>query len=231
MEPLPTSSAAPARATTGRAPTARIAMGQRSVVPALQNGHMATGGAGPRVDRSCVPACSSCERVDQAAWVPAVYRAERSTTVVRGQVYSDYGHGGRVRGRATTVSALGAALAPPRAPKSLTAPVVLLAGAVFFEMVTVLAAAGGDPSALGIAVFVLLPIAILAAVASSRHPRIRDHGAAAARAWQLWSNCWYCHRCGSVTVLIGGGRVSLAGRGLTLSLMRLAYELGPANPM
>jgi hypothetical protein len=225
MEPRPASSVArPARATAGRAPTTRLAMGQRSVVPQLHNGLVTMGGAAPRVERPRVPACSSCERVDQLAWVPAVYRAERSTTVVRGQVYSDYGHGGRVRGRATTVSVLGAALAPPRAPKSLAAPAVSLVGAVFFEMVTVLAAAGGDPSAPGIAAFLLVPIAILAAVVWARHRRLRVQGPIAATAIHLWRTCWYCRRCGMITLPTSRGMLTLNARGLGSSVWSLAHQ-------
>jgi hypothetical protein len=211
-----------------RLAAARLA-GQRGVVRAFHNGSMTTGKAAQGGERPAVPRCTSCERVDQLAHVPAIYRAERTTTVVRGRVTTDYGHGGRVRGRATTVSALGAALAPPRLPKSIVVPVVLLGGAGFFEMVTVYAAVGGDPDAPGIGVFLLVPLAILAVVVWLRHRRLRDQGPAAARAQGLWHRCWYCRRCGLVTLPVGSGRVSLAGRGLAGSLVRLSYQQGAAT--
>ena len=132
-----------------------------------------------------------------------------------------------------TRSGLAIKLAPPVAPKSIAVPVVGLAGAAFFAAVGLMGMASGQPGTdAGCLLVVLAPvIVVLALVVRSRQQRLRLDGPVVAYARVLWDYCWYCGRCGIVTLPLASGAMSMEAAGLANRLIAIARQSAPAGDL
>lgn len=170
--------------------------------------------------------CLSCRRADQLVHVVAVLRQEQVVHDVRGIACDPYGNPMPVRARAVRTSALAAALAPPRrrrAPMLASAVVTMFGMCSAMNMIAALAAADLD-GALAAAVGGCLA----ACGAWWIIQRRKDFAASVTlinRARWLWRRCWYCRRCGVVSLLMPSGSTILPVTGLGPALVALAARL------
>lgn len=189
---------------------------------AARPGVAGAAGLGSRIE------CLSCGPGGELSRVAAVYRDGRDVVQIRGRAFGPDGSSVvPMRARATRISRLARVLAPPRRP-SVAVPIVLLGASVFFLMVvsaTALSADGGS-AALPAAV---LPLAVGAASGSivwarRRGPSVTGRGVGRAR-W-LWERCWYCRRCGFVSLVVPGVVAQLLpADGLAASLCEVAGRI------
>lgn len=170
--------------------------------------------------------CLSCRRADQLVRVVAVVRQERVVHDVRGIASDPFGNPVPVRARAVRTSALAAALAPPRrrrAPMLASAVVVVFGVGGVMNMVVAVAAAdvGGFLGA-------VVGVSLAACGAWWVIRRRKDASASATlidRARWLWRRCWYCRRCGVVSLLMPSGSTTLPAADLGPALVALASRL------
>jgi len=170
--------------------------------------------------------CLSCGRADQLVRVVAEVRQQRVVHHVRGIACDPFGNPVPVRARAIRTSPLAAALAPPRrrrAPTLAFAVVMFVGMGSVMNMIAALAAAdvGGFLGAVaGVC---------LAACGAWRVIRRRKDATASAtlinRARWLWQRCWYCRRCGVVSLLMPSGSTTLPAADLAPALVALASRL------
>ncbi|WP_436528503.1 hypothetical protein [Actinoplanes sp. HUAS TT8] len=160
--------------------------------------------------------------------VVAVYREGRDVVDVRGEAFAADGSGMLpVRARAVRVSGLARVLTPPQRPRSATVPAVVAGASVFFLAVLVRGssmdgeAAGRWPAFVGLSI-----VAAAAGFVAWTRRNNAGCGVVVDRARRLWQDCWYCRRCGFVSLMTttGVSRV-LAAKGLAASLIRIAGEL------
>jgi hypothetical protein len=172
--------------------------------------------------------CLGCESVAAVRRVAVICRDERETVRVDGLAVG-YGSGAvsPVSVRAVRVTARARMLAAPRGPKSVAVPVVVLAGVGVCAVVAADSVLRTDGN-WGAGLFLLLLaavavwcVAVLRARRSSGAATRRDVG----RARWLWQRCWYCGRCGMVSVIDPAVSRLLPARGLAAALLRLASEL------
>jgi hypothetical protein len=172
--------------------------------------------------------CMGCGAVNGVKRVAVICRDEREIVRVDGLAVG-YASGAVLPVSARTVRVSGRArmLAAPRRPKSVAVPVVLLVGVGVCAVVavdSVLSTEGNWGAGLFL---VLLGVAAAWCVAVLRARRVssavtqRDVG----RARWLWQRCWYCGRCGMVSVIDPAVSRLLPARGLAAALFRLASEL------
>jgi hypothetical protein len=173
--------------------------------------------------------CLRCGPAGELRRVAVVYRDGRDVVRVRGQAFGMDGAGVvPVRARAVRVSELARVLSPPRRPPSVVVPAALLGAAVLFLMVVAgmaLTTEGG--SAVWPAAVPLLVIgAACACLVWARRHGSRVSGRDVGRARWLWARCWYCRRCGLVS-LVAPSVVSqlLPAAGLAGSLFEVAGRL------
>lgn len=177
----------------------------------------------------CLIECLRCGPAGELSRVAAVYREGREVVQIHGQAFGlDGSSVVPVRARATRVSGVAQMLAPPRRPLSAAVPAVLLGASILFLMVvaaTALSTDGGSaawPAA-------VLPLVIGALSGGSIWARRRSASTTArnvGRARWLWDRCWYCRRCGSVSLLVPAvvSRL-LPAHGLAASLLDVAGRL------
>jgi hypothetical protein len=132
-----------------------------------------------------------------------------------------------VSARAVRVSARARMLAAPRGPRSAVVPVAVLAGVGMCAVVAVDSVLSTEQN-WGAGLFLLLLavvgawcVAVLRARRGSGAVTRRDVG----RARWLWQRCWYCSRCGMVSVIAPGVARLLPARGLASALFSVASEL------
>jgi len=170
--------------------------------------------------------CLRCARPDRLSRVAAVVRQQRATTVVHGRVTGPYGYAVPVRARAIHTNPLASVLAPPRGPRPAAALAVLAALATLGAAgsMDVVIASGGAHGKTGAMVTGLLAAAgwLLVRARSANLSRSRT---VAGRALWLWRRCWYCHRCGVVSLLTPQGSTTLAADGLAPVLLDRASRL------
>ncbi|GIF26834.1 hypothetical protein BJ973_000074 [Actinoplanes tereljensis] len=172
------------------------------------------------------PSCLRCARPDRLSRVEAVVRQQRTTTVVHGQVTGPYGYAVPVRAHAVHTSRLASALAPPRGPRppaslALLAIVTTLGAARSLDTVVASAGAHGKTGA-------MVMVALAAAgwlLVRARSADLSRSRTVADRALWLWKRCWYCHRCGGVSLFTPNGSATLAADALALTLLDLASHL------
>ncbi|MEV7189872.1 hypothetical protein [Kitasatospora sp. NPDC093102] len=172
--------------------------------------------------------CPSCRLVDQVRSVQAVYRAGRSTETVRSHMDDRRHTETRV-----VISELARALAPAPDRHPERAPVVLgvlalfgTVGAFFaaeaqsdqdafvgssFSAGSALSHSSPDTGALytlsGVGLFVAIALFVTAALLRANANR---ELAGRSRAERLWSQAWYCARCGTVHFSPTAGQGSAA---------------------
>jgi hypothetical protein len=180
----------------------------------------------PAVPASTVLSCLSCGGPDRLSRVDAVVREQRTTTVVHGEVTGQYGYAVPVRAHAVHTSFLASALGPPRRPRPAAGLAVLAALATLGAAgnLETVVASGGARGTTGAVVTGLL------AVAGSLLVRARSRDVSrsrilAGRAIWLWKRCWYCHRCGVVSLFTPNGSTPLAADALAPALLDLASDL------
>jgi hypothetical protein len=172
------------------------------------------------------PSCLRCARPDRLSRVEAVVRQQRTTTIVHGEVTGQYGYAVPVRARAVHTSQLAAALVPPRRPSPAVSLAVLAALATFGaagSLATVVAS-GGTRGITGAAVMGLLA-AVGWLLVRARSADLSRSRSVAGRALWLWRRCWYCHRCGVVSLFTPNGSATLAADALAPALLDLASRL------
>lgn len=170
--------------------------------------------------------CLSCRRADQLVRVVAVVRQERVVHDVRVIACESYGSPMPVRARAVRTSALAAALAPPRrrrAPMLASAVVIVVAMGSVMNMIAALAAA--DVGGLLAAVVGICLAACGAWWVIRRRKDVVASATLINRARWLWRRCWYCRRCGVVSLLMPNGSTTLPVTGLGPALVALASRL------
>lgn len=172
--------------------------------------------------------CLGCGAVDAARRVAVICRDEREVVRVDGLAVG-YSSGvvEPVSARAVRVSARARMLAAPRGPKSVAAPVVVLVGVGMCAVVAADSVLSTEEN-WGAGLFlVLLGVAAAWCVAVLRARR--GSGAVTQRdvdkARWLWQRCWYCGRCGMVSVIDPAVSRLLPARGLATALFQLASEL------
>ncbi|GII22553.1 hypothetical protein Pme01_21500 [Planosporangium mesophilum] len=158
--------------------------------------------------------------------VAAVVLEESPTVLVRAGNMGANGYAGYLTGRVQTKTRLAAMLAPPARLQTVTAPAVCLGVAVFLEFVMLsnLDPARSDFGAVaGFASLLGLVIAALTCVILVRKRKLSASGPIAERARALWRRCWYCRRCGVVTLaMTGGSNQTLPAHGLARTLVAIA---------
>jgi hypothetical protein len=174
--------------------------------------------------------CLGCRTTDRLVRVEAVVQQQRTATVIRGRVPGPFGSPMPLRARTVHTTRLAVALAPPRRPRSITGPTIVLGVAGLATAVNLLAAVGsGDGSAIA---GVIIMGSLAAGAARVLH--IRRAAAAAwprgRRATWLWRRCWYCQRCGTVSLLTPALTAALPATGLAAYLLAVAAQMDPARP-
>ena len=157
------------------------------------------GPAGGGVDyrRRTAAQCLTCGPQGRLTRVPVVVREAGEVMRIRGQAY---GPGGLVpvRARALRVSGLGRMLAAPRRSPATAMPAVVVAGVCLFLLAGVASTApGGGFVIAGFAVLLGLVIGLVSLLRRRETTCAREVG----RARWLWNRCWYCDRCGLVSLL------------------------------
>ncbi|MFB9693167.1 hypothetical protein ACFFRK_08980 [Amorphoplanes digitatis] len=158
----------------------------------------ARGGRGPAVQ------CLRCGQAEFLTRVPVIYRDGRVEVSVRGQAFGTATGVVPIRARAVRVTPLARMLAPPRRPRSAAVPAISLGVVGFFFLVVLnigVASEGGFgvwPAAMAL----LVLGALCGAMVWSRRRSTRATGRDVGRARWLWDRCWYCHRCGYVSLLV-----------------------------
>ncbi|MCU7730714.1 hypothetical protein ODJ79_43955 [Actinoplanes sp. KI2] len=167
--------------------------------------------------------CLGCPSTDALIRVEALTRQQRTVAEVRGRAPGPFGYPVPVRARIVHHTALAAALAPPRRPRSATAPAIVLgvAGPAAALNLAVAVQSGGAQGIAGVIIMGLL--------AAGSGWLLRARRAAAARtgpqvrtARWLWRHCWYCRRCGAVSLLAPALRAALPAPNLAATLLTLA---------
>jgi hypothetical protein len=132
-----------------------------------------------------------------------------------------------LRANATRVSALAAALAPPRRPLPLAVPVAVLVavGLMEFGVVQVAVAEHGRYGTAVLAGFLAVGVTLCAVLVWWWRGEVARRGQVVSRALYLWRRCWYCSRCDVVSVVTTAGSQLLAVRGLAASLVSLAARM------
>jgi hypothetical protein len=172
--------------------------------------------------------CLRCGPGGRVTRVATIFRGERDVVRVRGMaVGAQVGGVLPVTARAVRVSALARALAPPRRPRSAVVPAVLLGAVGLFGVVVaeVSLAAEGDSGAGPVAVMLAVAAVVCGALVWSRR---HNHGVARRdvdRARWLWERCWYCRRCGSVSLLAPTVSRELPADGLAAAVLDMARQL------
>jgi hypothetical protein len=186
------------------------------------------GGAIPRPDQSLRVSCLGCGPVGAVRRVAVVCRDEREIVRVSGEAVG-YASGvvSPVSARAVRVSARALVLAAPQRPKSVGVPFVVLVGVGMCWVVvanSVLSAVGNWGAGMvlvGLTVVAVWCGLVLRVRRGSGAVTRRDVG----RARWLWERCWYCGRCGMVSVIDPAVSRLLPARGLAMTLVGLASEL------
>ena len=183
----------------------------------------------PRPGRVDVLRCLGCRTTDRLIRVEAVVQQQRTATVVRGRVAGPFGGPMPLRARTIHTTRLAVALAPPRRPRSITGPTIVLGVAGLTTAVNLLVAVGsGDGSAIaGVIVMGSL------AAGAARVLHVRRTAAAwprGRRAMWLWRRCWYCQRCGTVSLLTPALNAALPATHLAADLLAVAAQRDAARP-
>ena len=172
------------------------------------------------------PRCLGCSTTDRLARVEAVVREEGTATVMRGRVPGPFGSPVPLRARTVQTGPLAAALAPPRMPRSITVPAVVAGVAGLATAVNLLVAVESS-SALAIAGVIIMGLlaAGAARVLHSRRATAATASSRARKATWLWRRCWYCHRCGTVSLLAPVLTAALPASQLAADLVALAVRM------
>jgi hypothetical protein len=216
-------------ASKDRSERVRTTAAQSWRAPAQPSGELwSSSGATFRSAQSPMASCLGCGSVGALRRVAVICRDEREIVRVSGLAVG-YASGAvsPVSARAVRVSARARMLAAPQRPKSVAIPVVVLVGVSTCGVVvadSVLSTEGNWG-----AVIVLALLAALAAgcgsVLRARRGRYAVTRRDVGRARWLWERCWYCGRCGMVSVVDPVVSRLLPARGLAATLLRLASEL------
>lgn len=178
------------------------------------------------VSASTVLSCLSCGRPDRLSRVDAVFREQRTTTVVQGEVTGQYGFAVPVRAHAVHTGLLASALGPPRYSRQ-AAGLAVLAGLATLGAagsLDTVVAYGGARGATGAVVTGLLAVAGWLLV-RARSRDVSRSRILTGRALWLWKRCWYCHRCGVVSLFTPNGSTTLPADALAPALLDLASDL------
>ena len=174
---------------------------------------------------TALPPCLGCRTEGKLARVPVVFDEGRDEIDLRGRVGAAvYGLPATIRGRAVRETELAKKLAPPR-PLSGGAGPAVLAGVVILA----LAAGATASSSAGVALLGWLLIATLVFVGvvllRRRGSRRTNPQRTFRRALWLWNRCWYCRRCGTVSLFTPNGSKGLDPSNLAGALTDLAEGL------
>lgn len=174
-----------------------------------------------------VRGCVRCGRVDQIVSVPAVVREGRSSAVVRGRVTGSPGFDLPFRAHSVGTTGLAAQLAPPRRPMSPAVPTtaLVLLGLIEFGVVQAAVAEHGRYGTGALAGCLAVVVGVCAVLAWWWRCEAARRGQLVDRAQYLWRRCWYCRRCGVVSVFTAAGPRVLAAGNLAAGLMDLAGQL------
>jgi hypothetical protein len=169
--------------------------------------------------------CLSCARTDRLVRVPVLFQ-QRAIHEVRGRVPGPYGYSVPVRARAVRTSPLEAALAPPRRRRLSKVPLAVAAilGMCGALNLVAAAASGSLGGFVGAAVICALAAGAILRIVR-RHRAAPSSGVVVGRALWLWRRCWYCGRCGVVSLHTPNVSTMLPAATLATALVGLASRL------
>lgn len=173
------------------------------------------------------PACLHCGDPGPMEPVPAVYRAGRHVLDVRGYAWGPAVSPFTLRARGVRMSPLAASLAPPtvlglRVVTTSVIGLVLVTGLVVADAVS--SRRLGSPAESCISTAGPLLMLVVAAVWLRRR-KAGAGGRRTQRALWLWRRCWYCRRCGHVSLMSPATSTALPPTRLADSLRELADGL------
>jgi hypothetical protein len=206
-------------------PGAAVVAEVRRVADPAHSGPMTTVGARPRGGSGSEVTCGHCAHVDQLVAVSAVVAQGMSSSAVRGYVRNQWGGRSRVSARAVSADAVALMLSPPRV-RTPVWPAIGAGASGFFGLVALQVGATGGAGAAFVGL-VSFGCATVCGIVLWRRCRPAARGIAEG-ALTLWRRCWYCRRCGGVTLRQPDGpAVRLAAQGLAAELRSIAArELG-----
>ena len=170
--------------------------------------------------------CLGCAATDRLVRVEVVVREQRTVTVVRGRVPGPFGSPVPLRARIVHAGPSAAALARPPMPRSTTGPAIVLGVAGLAAALNLMAAveSGGAQAITG--------VIIMGSLAAGAARVLHSRRATAATAWPrarkatwLWRRCWFCHRCGTVSLLAPVLTAALPTSHLAADLVALAAQM------
>jgi hypothetical protein len=137
-----------------------------------------------------------------------------------------------VRARLVQTSTLAAALAPPRQQRLSRVPVVVAAIIAMCGALNVVnAAAAGELGALaGAAAICVVATGGLLSITRRRRAGNESERVIALALW-LWRHCWYCGRCGLVSLLTPAAFRILPAANLAAAVLALASKSAPNPPL
>jgi hypothetical protein len=180
--------------------------------------------------RESASACLKCGS-GELRRVEVVYREGRAVAEFRGMAMGT-SEVLPVRVRGVRMTALARELAPPRRPPSMVLPAVALSVIGLFAAVLFLTlfeeGSGGSWPGLVLLVVLAIPFGMLlrsrSKLANTVTPRDVD------RANWLWRRCWFCRRCGSVSLVAPGHAIPLPHCRLASSLVAVARRMQWRRP-
>lgn len=142
--------------------------------------------------------CLHCGPPGRLTRVPVLVRDARDAVRVRGEIY---GPGGLLPldAQAVRTTAIGRTLAAPRRPASTTAPIMAAGMACLFALACL--DSTSLPSGILTTAGSMIILGLVASLIRTHRRRRATATRDADRAQWLWQRCWYCHRCGHVSLL------------------------------